>query len=97
MPERTILVLDPTAKANVPEREMAPRVDTLEGKVVGFLHNFKSNADLLLERIEEILSERFALKGVVRKKKPDAASGAAQPLIDELAETCDLVINGVGD
>ena len=97
MPEGTILVLDPTAKADVPEREMAPRVDTLEGKVVGFLHNFKFNADLLLERIEEILSERFALKGVVRKKKLGAASGAAQPLMDELAETCDLVINGVGD
>ena len=97
MPEGTILVLDPTAKANVPEREMAPRVDTLEGKVVGFLHNFKPNADLLLERIEEILSERFTLKEVVRRKKLDAASGAAQSLIDELAEKCDLVINGVGD
>lgn len=97
MPGESILVLDPTAKANVPEGEMAQRVDTLEGKVVGFLHNSKPNADLLLERIEEVLSGRFSLKEVVRRMKPDAASGASQPLIDELAGTCDLVINGVGD
>lgn len=97
MPEGTILVLDPTAKANVPEIEMAPRVDTLEGKVVGFLDNGKPNANLLLERIEELLSTRFQFKEVVRRRKPDAASGASHFLIEELAEKCDLVINGVGD
>lgn len=97
MPGETILVLDPTAKANVPEREMAPRVGSLEGKVVGFLHNFKPNADLVLERIEEVLSARFALKEVVRRRKSDAASGAPQEILDDLAGACDLVINGVGD
>jgi hypothetical protein len=97
MPEGTILVLDPTAKANVSEKEMAPRVDTLEGKVVGFLDNSKPNSNLFQERIEEVLSDRFNFKEVVRRRKPDAASGASQSLIDELAEKCDLVINGVGD
>jgi hypothetical protein len=97
MPGETMLVLDPTARANLPEREMASRVDSLEGKVVGILYNFKPNADLILERIEEILSKKFAVKEVVRRSKSDAASGARQEVLDELADRCDLVINGVGD
>ena len=97
MSGQTILVLDPTAKANIPEREMAPRVDSLEGKVVGFLHNFKPNADLVLERIEELLCERFRVKEVMRRRKTNAASGAPPEVIEELADQCDLVINGVGD
>jgi len=93
----SIFVLDPTAKANVPEREMAPRVDTLDGKVVGFLYNFKPNADLVLERIEEVVRERFAVKAVVWRRKSDAASGAPPGMLKELAEQCHLVFNGVGD
>ncbi len=97
MPGETILVLDPTAKANVPEREMAPRVESLEGRTLGILHNFKPNADLVLERIEERLRERFAIQAVVRRRKSNAASGAPPDMLAELGDQCDLVINGVGD
>jgi hypothetical protein len=76
---------------------MAPRVESLEGKTLGFLHNFKPNADLVLERLEEVLRERFAVHAVVRRRKLNAASGAPPEVLAELAEQCDLVINGVGD
>lgn len=97
MSGESIFVLDPTAKANVPEREMAPRVGSLDGLTVGFLHNFKPNADLVLERIEEAVRQRFAVKAVVWRRKSDAASGAPPDMLKELADQCDLVFNGVGD
>jgi len=93
----TILVLDPTAKANVPAIPIAARPTTLDGKRVGFLHNSKPNGDLLLLRIEAFLSERFALRGVLRRQKPHAAAAMSQEVLDELTEGCDVVINGVGD
>ncbi len=96
MSDATILVLDPTAKANVPEGEMAPRLDSLEGKVVGFLNSSKPNVDVLFERIEEILRARFSIRRTVSRRKFDAAFPVSEEALEALGK-CDFVINGVGD
>lgn len=96
-----ILVLDPTAKASVPEQEMAPRVADLNGKIIGFLENNKPNADIFLKRVEELLSQRFKLAGTMYRRKQrgptSTTSGASEELIKELVEKCDAVVNGIGD
>ncbi|MFH1487005.1 MAG: hypothetical protein ABIH46_13110 [Chloroflexota bacterium] len=98
---RYIFVYDPTAKANVPEQEMAVRVGDLNGKVVGFLDNSKPNCDLFMDRVQEQLSKRFQLAGVIRKRKSSHSEspgrGAAESTIEELVEKADVVINGMGD
>ena len=93
----TIVILDPTAKANVVEEEMALRVDTLNGKRVGFLWNSKPNADHLLQRLEELLGQRFEFASVLRRKKRISSEPAYESIIEELAGECDLVVNAVGD
>ena len=94
MTTKTIFVLDPTAKANVPRQEMATRLEDLEGKKVGLLNNAKPNADIFLARVEELLSERYHFGGVIRRR---AGGGASEELIAELAENCDFVLNAMGD
>ena len=93
----TIVILDPTSKANVVEVEMALRVDTLNGKRVGFLWNAKPNADHLLQRLEELLQQRFEFASVLRRKKRISSEPAYESIIEDLARECDLVVNAVGD
>ena len=104
MATKTIFVLDPTAKANIPRQEMANRLEDLEGKRIGYLNNGKPNADIFLARIEELLSEKYHFSGVIRRRKiggadkgGSAGSGAPEEMIAEFAEKCDFVVNAIGD
>jgi hypothetical protein len=60
-PTRTITVLDPTAEPRPTEVRLAPRLTTLDGVRLGLLDNSKPNADRILERIEERLSQQYEL------------------------------------
>lgn len=94
---KTIQVLNPTGKANVPEVAMAPRPDSLEGKVVGLLDNTKANADVFLSRVEELLREKFRVAEIMRRRKPTASRAMPDGMLEELTTRCDLVINAFGD
>ncbi len=93
----TIEVLDPVGVNKAPRLAPSPRVPDLSGKVVGLLDNGKPNFELLLGRVEEILTQRYQVAGVVRRRKPTVMAAAPRELIQELAERSDLVINGLGD
>jgi hypothetical protein len=92
-----IQVLSPEAVAKPPQAGLAPRADRLDGKRIGFLNNTKSNVDLLFDRIEELLSERYRIAGVVRTRKANAAVPAPAGVIDQLVSECDVVITASGD
>ena len=92
-----IQVLNPEAIAKPPKAGLAPRVERLDGKRIGFLNNTKSNVDILFDRIEELLSERYRIAGVVRTRKANAAVPAPGAVIDQLANECDVVITASGD
>ena len=95
-----IKVLNPTARPLSVEFEIAPRVDDLNGKVIGLLDNGKPNFDILLDRIEKLLCKRFKIADVVRVGKGgQVGAGAALPLdqMERLVTKCDAVVNGMGD
>ena len=94
---KTIIVLDPTAKPKVDDIPIVPRVRDLNGKVIGFFWNSKPNADILLLRIREQLSQRFLPAGTNWYQKPAASIPAEDATINELVNTSDLVINAIGD
>ena len=96
MAVKKISVMDPTARASIPEGNMAPRLEELDGKVAGFLDNGKPNADVLLARGEELLSGRCRLYQTVRRNKPVAAP-SARSVMDELVRKCSFVVIGAGD
>lgn len=94
---KRLRVLDPTAEAVAATATMAPRPKSLEGKMVGFLDNSKLNADKFLDFMEQVLKERYGVAGVLRWRKPNASQPAPAPILDELAERCQLAITAIGD
>ena len=59
-------VLDPVGDLALVDLEPAPRLDTLDGKVIGLYGNSKLNAEKLLDRVQELLAARHQIKDFVR-------------------------------
>ena len=94
---KELWVLDPTTEPDPLEASAAPRLDTLNNKVLGILDNAKPNADRILDMVAELIAKKYELAGLVKRRKPGASRGAPQEILDELARECDFVIVGVGD
>ena len=77
--------LDPTDSVAVPRRT-ARRLESFDGKTI-----------TLLDRVEELLQERFHPKAVVRKKKPTFARPAPEDLRQEILKNSDAVIEALAD
>lgn len=88
-------ILDPTLKVT-DVNTLAPRLPSLEGKVLGLLDNTKEKADVFLTTLGEYLRERYKLKTVILQRKASYSRVAAEPIIDELSEACDCVITAMG-
>ncbi|MFC1917885.1 hypothetical protein ACFLXH_04455 [Chloroflexota bacterium] len=93
---RMIEVLNPVASAAKLEFKNAPRMDNLEGKIIGFLDNSKPNFDLFLDRVEGLLGERVKLAKIVRENKALPGIPCPADKIARLIE-CNAVINGMSD
>ena len=59
-------VLDPVGDMALVDLEPAPRLDTLDGKVLGLYGNSKLNAEKLLDLVQGLLGERYRIKEFVR-------------------------------
>ncbi len=88
--------LDPTDSVAAP-RTSAPRLPSLEGKVVTLLDIGKAKGDHLLDRLEELLRERARPAEVVRRKKPTFARPAPEDLRREILRTSHAVIEALAD
>lgn len=88
--------LDPTDSVAV-TRTMAPRLKSLEGKVVGLLDISKPKGSYFLDRVEELLKERAHPKAILRRIKPTFAKPAPEDLRAELLASCDVVIEALAD
>ena len=93
----TLIVLDPTAAPREMSQAMAPVLGGLGGQSLGFLWNRKPNGDLLFERLENLLREKYEIADVVYKRKPTASIPAKDEVIDELADSVQAVIVGLAD
>lgn len=82
------------SRGDRPIYPLAPRIAGIEGRRIGLLDNSKHNASIFLDEIERLL--RAAGAETVRRRKPSAAASAGAYL-DELAESCDAIVNAYGD
>lgn len=96
MEGKTIIVLDPTAKSSVPEREMAKRPEDLEGKALGLVDNQKPNADVLLAHLEGLLTQKHRFSRILHRKKPISAP-IDEKVLAELIQNCEVVVLASGD
>ena len=96
----SIILYDPTApRAKVPTTVVLarPTLDTLAGKVVGFIDNAKPNFNHLADDIGELLMSKYGVKQVLKRRKRAASVPAPEDVYKEYTEQCDLVITGSGD
>ena len=100
---RTIQVYNPTGAVMAEEiTNFSPRIDSFDGKRIGLLWNSKPNGDHYLNRVAELLSQRFPSAKVIKfwethpveTANPDKKSEAALGLI---AQNADVVIAAQGD
>ncbi|MEK7681541.1 MAG: hypothetical protein AAB502_01375 [Chloroflexota bacterium] len=97
MTQKKVVLLNPTVPLkNAALGALAPRPSALRGKKVGVLWNEKPNGDILLGRLAERLNQTFEFSGRLSRTKHPAAR-ASNEILNELAESCDIVINGIGD
>ena len=92
-----VKLIDPTARPHDDEKPLAPRLPDLRGKRIGILDNTKSNADVLMKQMASLLRLQYDASDIIHRRKAHAAIGATEELLDEMAESCDLVLLGSGD
>ena len=56
-----------------------------------------SEGDFLADDMAKILTERYGVAGVVRHRKHSVSIPAAEDILKDVVERCDLVIAGSGD
>ena len=82
-------------------RPLAPRPASLNDKVVGFLDGWGCRRDdgtfgmyPLMAELQDLLEERFELRGHIWFHKPNISKAAPQEQIQTLIDQADVVING---
>jgi len=89
------IVLDPTGERQATGRALLPRPATLHGRTVGLLDISKARGDVVLDRLEQLLTADGA--SVRRYRKPTFARTAPVDLRHEIAEQCEVVIEALAD
>jgi hypothetical protein len=88
-------ILDPVAfESEAPPKPMAKRLDTLGGKTVGLLDIGFPNGSVFLDRVEQVLKDRYGVAQFVRRAKPSPARTADDQVRKELLEGCDAIVEG---
>ncbi len=75
----------------------APRIPTLDGKVLGVLYNGRAGGDVVLKELLDLLQSKHNLAKVVFRTKPHAWVSAPEEMFQDLAQSCEVAITGVGD
>ena len=91
------VLFDPTDKVERAQKAFAPRLDALAGATVGLLDISKAKGAFFLDRVEEILRNKYGVQEVLRRMKPTVARPAPEPIRAELIEKCDAVIEALSD
>ncbi len=74
----------------------APRLDSLEGKTLALLDISKPRGKEFLDRLEQLLRERYRVSHIVRETKPTFTKPAPGALLARLAFV-DGVIEALAD
>ena len=92
----TFRVLDPTAGEAPAAGQLAPRLDTLAGKTVGFISNGKEGTKGFFLHLDRMLREDFGVAKVVSRTKSNYSAPADKHIVDEI-KGWDAMVSGLGD
>ena len=88
----TFRFFDPTAESATDAVSRAQALGNLAGRRVALFDNSKAQADVVLERVGELLQERYGIAAIVPAKKPNYSAPAEDALLDRLAAEADAVV-----
>jgi hypothetical protein len=92
-----MFVLDPTGTPVPQQIPFAGGISTLDGRRICLLDISKPKGDLFLNRIEQLLLERFRPAAIVRRRKATFTRPAPDELRIEIVESTDAVIEALAD
>jgi hypothetical protein len=92
----TFRVLDPTPEKAAPVGQLAPRLDSLEGKTIGFISNGKEGTKGFFAHLDRLLREEYGVAKVVSCTKSNYSAPADAHIVAEIKQW-DAVISGIGD
>ena len=91
-------ILDPTGATDATsDTTLAPRLATLDGKVLALLDNGKPNGAALLQEVARQLRTRHALRDVLMFTKPYFGTPVEPTQTQRIFEECDFAITAIGD
>jgi len=90
----TVRLINPVGQCSTAQTPLAPRLDALAGKTIGFISNIKPNADRFLALVEEMLRAEGGELRTVSVRKDFTSS---MLIAHELEGRVDAVVNAWGD
>ena len=95
---KTMMALDPRGDEIIEEHiEMAPKIDSLNGKRIGLLHDRRLNGDKLLWMVTDLIKENYEISDVTFVARPNVSDVSPPEMLDELAEKADAALIAIGD
>ena len=95
MPIVLVNPLDETARV---VSKPAPRLESLMGRTIGLLDISKPGGSIFLDRLEQLLKQRYGVAQVVRAMKPTFTKPAPDAVIAKFLDAkCDAVIEALAD
>lgn len=92
------VLVNPLDEERRPAAQPAARLASLEGARIGLLDISKPGGAAFLDRVEEILRERYRVREVIRETKPTFAKPAPAEAIERLrAAELRAVIEALAD
>lgn len=91
-----LVVLDPTGtvREQVNHGQIAPRLTTFDGKVIGLIDDGLLGSEYYLRGLERLLRSEFPTAQTHFWTKPVLSRPAPPALISEAVERCDTIIVG---
>lgn len=91
-----IRVLDPTNERSLAAAAAARRLDTLQGKTVGFISNGKEGTKGFFAHLDRMLRQDMGVANVVLRVKSNYSAPADTHIADEIRQW-HAVVTGIGD
>ncbi|MBI4334988.1 MAG: hypothetical protein HY673_27360 [Chloroflexi bacterium] len=96
MNEKQITILNPQSEVEVTQQKLSPRAGDLRGKVAGLLVVPMSTSGDFIDRIEELLIEKYGVARVVKKWKVNSTKPSTPEFLNEITSQSDFAVVGVG-
>ena len=88
---------DPTAELSPVMRERLLPPDSLQGCTIGLLSIAKERSAEYLDGIEDQLASQLSKVSIRRFEKPTHTKPAPEKVLQQIIETCDVVVVGLAD